>query len=216
MKRLLTVLLAACLLLAGFAIARQRHHSESSSGSFDYYLLNLSWAPAFCAANAGHAPASECDPSHHFGFVVHGLWPQGENGGYPQDCGTASPVSQSIVQHMLTIMPSRSLIQHEWTRHGTCTGLGAQDYFNQIETAYRKVRVPAEYRNPASAVTARPAEIEQKFAAANNAPPGTFRVVCSKTGLDVEACLTKDLQFRQCGSSLRDCRAGQVTFPPAP
>ena len=215
MKRLLTFLLAA-LLLAGSLIARQRQHAANTPGVYDFYLLNLSWAPAYCAANSGNAASSECDPTHHFGFVVHGLWPENDNGSYPQNCGTASPVSQSIVQHMLTLMPSRSLIQHEWMKHGTCTGLSAQDYFNQIETAYKKVQIPADYRSPGSAVTASPADIEQKFAAANNAPAGAFRVVCSKTDLDVEACLTKDLQFRQCGSSLRDCRAAQVTLPPVP
>ena len=213
MKRVGVVLLVASL-CTGSAIARQRRHTSNAAGAFDYYLLNLSWAPAYCAANSGNAASSECDPAHHFGFVVHGLWPEDNNGGYPQNCGSASPVSQSIVQHMLTIMPSQSLIQHEWAKHGTCTGLSAQDYFNQIETAFGKVQVPPEYRKPASAITDSPSDIEQKFAAANNAPAGAFRVVCSRTDLDVEACLTKDLQFRQCGASLRDCTASQVTLPP--
>jgi ribonuclease T2 len=206
----------AISLLTGFAIARQRHHAESTPGAFDYYLLNLSWAPAYCANNSGNAASSECDPAHHLGFVVHGLWPENNDGSYPQNCGASSPVSQSIVQHMLTIMPSRTLIQHEWAKHGTCTGLAAQDYFKQIETAFHKVQVPPDYRHPTSPVSASPSEIEQKFAAANHAPAGAFRVVCSKTDLDVEACMTKDLQYRQCGSSLRDCSAGHVTLPPAP
>ena len=213
MKRL-SVVLVVIALMAGIAIARQRHQSQNTPGLFDYYLLNLSWAPAYCAANSGNAASSECDPAHHFGFVVHGLWPEDDSGIYPQMCGSASPVSQSIVQHMLTIMPSRSLIQHEWAKHGTCTGLAAQDYFNQIETAFKKVQIPPEYQNPTSAITASPSDIEQKFAAANSAPAGTFRVVCSRTDLDVEVCLTKDLRFRQCGEKLRDCNAPKVTLPP--
>jgi len=210
-KKIWIVLLVMSMLAA--AGARERHHADSTPGEFDYYLLNLSWAPEFCAAHAGQVSSSECDPAHHFGFVVHGLWPEDDTGSYPQDCGSSSPVSQSIVQHMLTIMPNRGLIQHEWARHGTCTNLTAQDYFNQIDTAFRKVHIPPEYRNPAAPVTASPAQIEQKFAQANNAPAGAFRVVCSQAELDVEACLTKDLQFRQCGQ-VRDCRASQVTLPP--
>ncbi len=212
MKRTAIVLLASSL-LAGSAGARQ-HHADSTPGAFDYYLLNLSWAPEYCAANAGNVSSSECDPAHHFGFVVHGLWPENNDGSYPQNCGPANPVANSIVQHMVTIMPSRSLIQHEWAKHGTCTGLATQDYFNQVQTAFRQVQIPPEYRNPAQAATASPSEIEQKFAQANNAPAGAFRVVCSKSDLDVEVCLTKDLQYRQCGGSLRDCSAGQVTLPP--
>ena len=132
MKRV-WVALGLTTLLVGMAIARQRHHAESTPGAFDYYLLNLSWAPAYCAANSGNAASSECNPAHHFGFVAHGLWPENNNGSYPQNCGAASPVSQSIVQHMLTIMPSSTLIQHEWAKHGTCTGLSAQGYFNEID-----------------------------------------------------------------------------------
>jgi ribonuclease T2 len=214
-KKVWVVLLVTSL-LAGFAIARQRHHTNNTPGTFDFYLLNLSWAPAYCANNSGNTTSSECDPAHHFGFVVHGLWPENNNGSYPQNCGAASPVSQAIVQQMLVIMPSQSLIQHEWAKHGTCTGLAAQDYFNQIQTAFHQVQIPPEYRNPTSAVTASPGEIEQKFATANNAPAGAFRVVCSKSDLDVEACLTKDLQYRACGQSLRDCSVGQVTLPPVP
>jgi ribonuclease T2 len=214
LQKILATLLIV-LFVAGVSDAKQRHYADNTPGAFDYYLLNLSWAPAYCSANAGHASSSECDPAHHFGFVVHGLWPQNNDGSYPQNCSPASPVSQSIVQHMLPIMPERGLIQHEWARHGTCTGLASQEYFGEIETAFRKIQIPADYRNPKNAVNASPAEIEQKFAQANNAPFGAFRVVCSRE-LDVEVCLTKDLQFRVCGERLRDCSAGQVTLPALP
>jgi ribonuclease T2 len=211
-KRFWLALLVMSVLVFA-AGARERHHAASTPGEFDYYLLNLSWAPEFCSTHTGQVSSSECDPAHHFGFVVHGLWPENNDGSYPQDCGSSSPVSQSIVQHMVTIMPNRGLIQHEWAKHGTCTNLNAQDYFNQIESAFHRVQIPPEYRNPSSPVTASPAEVEQKFAQANNAPAGAFRVVCSQSELDVEACLTKDLRFRQCGQ-VRDCRASQVTLPP--
>ncbi len=212
MDRIL-IALAIAILIAATTDARERHYADNTPGAFDYYLFNLSWAPEFCAANAGHVSSSECDPAHHFGFVVHGLWPENNDGSYPQECRSAGPVAQSTVQHMLPIMPDRGLIQHEWARHGTCSGLATQNYFSQIETAFHKVEIPADYRNSRNAITASPAEIEHKFAQANNAPAGTFRVVCSRE-LDVEVCLTKDLQFRQCGERLRDCSASQVTLPP--
>lgn len=213
MNRPWTTLLVACLLTATVG-ARQRHQADNTPGTYDYYLLNLSWAPEFCATHAGNVSSSECDPAHHFGFIVHGLWPENDDGSYPQSCSSASPVAQSTVQHMLPIMPNRGLIQHEWARHGTCTGLAAQDYFNQIERSFRHIKIPAEYQRPLTSATVSPAEIEQKFAQANNAPVGAFRVVCSRSELDVEACLTKDLQFRQCSARLRDCSLNQVSLPP--
>jgi len=213
MKRILVVALAASL-AAGTLFARQRRHAESAPGAFDYYLFNLSWAPEFCSAHAGSVSSSECDPAHHLGFIVHGLWPENNDGSYPQNCGAASPVAQSTVQQMLPIVPARGLIQHEWARHGTCSGLAAEDYFKQIQRAYHQVQIPQEYRNPSVAITATPADIERKFAQSNHAPAGAFRVVCSRTEIDVEVCLTKELQYRECGRSLRDCNAEQITLPP--
>ena len=224
MSRTLTVftvlVLVSCLLTAT-ACAKHRHGAASSAdntpGDFDYYLLTLSWAPEFCATHSGNTSSSECDPKRHFGFVVHGLWPENDNGSYPQGCAPAQPVAQQTVQHMLAIMPARGLIQHEWATHGTCSGLAAQDYFADVEKAFRQLQVPPEYRAPAHVVQASPAEIEQKFAEANHVPAGDFRVSCTGTEfVAIEACLTKDLQYRQCGSGLRDCRAPQVTIEATP
>ena len=58
--------------------SRSRHaHSSASAepGDFDFYLLNLSWSPEFCAT---HPTSPEC--ASHLGFVVHGLWPQNTDG----------------------------------------------------------------------------------------------------------------------------------------
>jgi len=221
MKALSIVIgLAICFSLVGAAFSR--HHSsvnaaDNTPGHFDYYLLTLSWAPEFCATHSGNSSSSECDPQRHFGFVVHGLWPQNNDGSYPQDCAPASPVAQPTVQHMLAIMPSRGLIQHEWTEHGTCSGLPPREYFADIEKAFGAVQIPPEYHAPAQTISASPADIEQKFAAANHASSGVFRVSCSHAEfVALEVCLTRDLQYRECGPKVRECRTRQVTVQAVP
>jgi ribonuclease T2 len=213
----LLLLSVGCLFL-GSAPAKHRSNSASDTpGQFDYYLLTLSWAPEFCATHGGNASSSECDPTHHFGFVVHGLWPENEDGSYPQHCAPAQPVSQDTVRQILPIMPDRGLIQHEWATHGTCSALDAQTYFGDIKKAFAQLQIPADYRKPSQAISASPSQIEQKFAAANNAPGSAFRVSCSGTEfVALEVCVTKDLQYRQCGSSVRECRSPQVSFVPVP
>ena len=205
-------------LLPGSACAKRRSNSaDDTPGSFDYYLLTLSWAPEFCATHGGNASSSECDVQRHCGLVVHGLWPENNDGSYPQYCAPAQPVAQATVQHMLPIMPASGLIQHEWATHGTCSGLDTQTYFGDVEKAFRQVQIPSEYRAPAQPISVSPADIEQKFAEANHAPRSAFRVSCSNAEfVAVEVCLTKDLQYRQCGPGLRDCRAAQVTVRPTP
>ena len=193
------------------------HRPAPPSSNFDYYLLALSWAPEFCATHARNASSSECDPAHHFGFVVHGLWPQNEDGTYPENCAPARPVAEATVRQVLGIIPARGLIQHEWATHGTCSGLAAQEYFADIEKVYGGLQVPADYRAPAQAIRASPAEMEQSFAGANHTDASAFRITCSGGNFtELHVCLTKDLQYRACPASLRDCRTRQVTILPLP
>ncbi len=212
-----TPLLIAVILSLNCVSAAKTHRkpADNTPGKFDYYLLTLSWAPEFCATHSSSASSSECDPTHHFGFVVHGLWPENQDGSYPQHCGSAQPVSQTTVRQMLPIMPDSGLIQHEWSTHGTCSGLDSQTYFGDIKNAFSQLKIPSQYQSPSQPANASPSEIEQKFAARNGAPVSAFRVSCSGSEfVALEVCMTKDLQYRQCGSGVRDCRAPQVTLLP--
>ncbi|MFX5574808.1 hypothetical protein ABTD77_20430, partial [Acinetobacter baumannii] len=74
-------------------------------------------------------------PDRRFGFVVHGLWPQYQNGGWPENCSTER-VSEQMIGRMLDIMPSRQLVIHEWRKHGTCSGQSADDYFGTIRKSF--------------------------------------------------------------------------------
>jgi len=219
--KLLVVYVSLTVAVDGFA-GKNRSQSASSTadntpGKFDYYLLVLSWAPEFCATHQSSMSSSECDPKRHYGFVVHGLWPQNNDGSWPKDCGSAQPVSNEIVREMLPIMPARGLIQHEWATHGTCSGLSTQDYFGYIQQLYKSIKVPQEYQHPSEQFSGAPGDIEQKFARANGAPQRAFRVSCSGGDfVAIEACFGKDLKYRECGSSMRECRTPQVKVLPTP
>jgi len=186
-------------------------------GRFDFYVLALSWAPEFCASQQENRSEDECDPARHYGFVVHGLWPQNDDGTYPVSCTAAIPVANDLVRQVLPFMPERGLIQHEWAVHGTCSGQSPHEYFWQVQRAFENLKVPGQYQRLAQSTQAAPKEIEQEFAAANGAPADAFRVVCSKGEfVGVNACLTKDLKYRSCGRAVRECRARQVHALPTP
>jgi len=188
------LLVVSCLMLGNASAKHHGNSPDNTPGKFDYYLLTLSWAPEFCATHRGNSSSSECDPTHHFGFVVHGLWPENEDGSYPQHCASGQTVSQDTIRQMLPIMPDRD-----------------------ITKAFTQLQIPAEYRSPAQAVSDSPSQIEQKFADANHAPATAFRVSCSGPEfVALEVCLTKDLQYRKCGSGVRECRVAHVSFVPVP
>ena len=188
-----------------------------ATGRFDFYVLALSWAPQFCASHEEDRNAGECDPARHYGFVVHGLWPQNNDSTYPVSCTRAEPVSNDVVRQIQPIMPARGLIQHEWATHGTCSGLTPREYFSRMQRAFGNLKIPDEYQHPAQAIQASPKDIEQKFASANGATADSFRVSCRKGDfLGVDVCLTKDLQYRSCGDAVRECHMRQVEVLPTP
>ena len=214
MKRVLVcvVLVALALYTAGLA-RRHRKTGTPDSAKFDYYLLSLSWAPNYCAGHPGDRSA-ECKPGNHTGFVLHGLWPS-SNGDpmQPVNCAPARPVASDIVRHMLEYFPDTGLIQHEWEKHGTCSGLPAAQYFVQVEQAYKSVHAPQRYIALDREQTIDVQQIEQDFSSANHAPEAAFRVSCHTGDLaGVEICLRKDLKYQTCPRTARECRSQQVNL----
>ena len=206
-RRILPVILI-CLLAAAAADARSHKKTHQGDEAFSYYLLSLSYAPDFCAQPTGNKDARECGSGRHIGFVVHGLWPQAEGNRGPENCGSASPVSEEIVRTTLPYIPTESLIQHEWTTHGTCTGLSAANYFALVRRARDMVKIPNELAAPGTQLRMGSSEVEDEFAAANpNFPRGAFRVSCYRdTELqEVRIALNKDLSPRVNGSGGGSC-----------
>jgi ribonuclease T2 len=210
-----TLRIVVALLLALPACAQRR--SETGPGDFSYYMLVLSYAPDFCAQPQGEKDPRECGAGRHVGFVVHGLWPQGENSRGPERCGPVRPVAQATVQAMLSYFPTASLVQHEWRDHGTCSGLPAADYFAAVRKARDSVRLPADLNQPAQQVRSTPEQIEAELAAANSTyPPAAFRISCYGDGelKEIRVCLNQDLSPRACGRSAGECRIASVTLLP--
>ena len=207
-----------CLLLSGEACTRQGalRRGREAAGGFDYYVLALSWAPAFCAHQTTKRSAGECGAGREMGFVVHGLWPERDTGRPLENCLPSLPVPGNIAQQILPLMPDPGLIQHEWRTHGSCSGLSVADYFAAIERAADRIRVPEPYRAFHRALATGPGEIERRFAAVNHLHgTSALRVQCRAGEVrGVLVCLTKNLQPRPCSWNVRDCRAGELFMRP--
>jgi ribonuclease T2 len=122
--------------------------AEPRAEGFDYYMLALSWSPTWCASPAGRGDARQCGPGRRYDFVVHGLWPQYRNG-WPQYCDNDARLAEQVVDAMLDIMPSRSLVRHQWNKHGTCTGLSPEDYFALTRRLHEEIGYPRAMSIPA-------------------------------------------------------------------
>jgi ribonuclease T2 len=187
------------------------------SAPFDYYVLSLSWAPAFCAS-PGEASANpkECTPGLRTGFIVHGLWPEVAAGKSPESCGNAKPVPKAVVNFVLKDMPSPSLIQHEWATHGVCTGLNPFDYFSAIVQARAAVQIPVQITSIEAPIRESPGQIEAQFAAANPSfPKDAFRTSCPRGEFEEERiCFDKNLKPRPCAGIIKTCGIPAVVIRP--
>lgn len=186
---------------------------------FDFYVLALSWSPSYCASTGDRANRQQCGGETAFRFVVHGLWPEFETG-YPENCKTKQPLDlpRSVSDEMLDIMPSTGLVRHEWTTHGTCSGLTQADYFATTRKAFGKVAIPEEYASASTYATPAPQDVETAFIRSN---PGltndAIAITCDRHFLrDVRICMTKDLsQFVSCPEvDRRSCALPDPVMPP--
>lgn len=207
--------LAAAFLMVMMPLVTRADAAEQ--GDFDFYVLALSWSPTYCKHEGVDASPHQCRSRTPHRFIVHGLWPQYEQG-YPERCPDARQrIDRAIAVGMEDIMPSHGLVFHQWRKHGTCSGLEPSDYFALTRQAYGKVTIPKSFRSLSEGATATPAAIEKAFMAVN---PGLDKngiaVTCDRGAFEeVRICLTKDLGFQSCHEvDKANCRATSLTIPP--
>jgi ribonuclease T2 len=128
----------------------------------DVYVFAYSWEPEFCYGKTTTYPG--CAAPHDYwktNFIVHGLWPQYSTGGYPATCTTEafnSSVPNAVgYNDMVTYWPNvqvaegdpnySSFWEHEWSKHGTCTGLSQYNYFNDALLMVQKYGTPSIVSN---------------------------------------------------------------------
>lgn len=208
MKRLILALLFA----AGTA-----HADGEPAGEFDYYVMSLSWTPTWCLLEGDERSSPQCDDGQGFGFTLHGLWPQYEEG-WPANCPTVMRApSRGMTGEMADIMGTSGLAWHQWRKHGVCTGLEARDYYALSRLAYESVQRPDILRRLDAEVRVPATVIEEAFLEVNpQLDPDMLTVTCRANRIqEVRVCLTRELEPRVCGADvIRDCRSPDALFSP--
>lgn len=190
---------------------------QDRAGSFDYYVMSLSWSANWCALEGDSRNSPQCQPEAGFGWILHGLWPQYE-AGFPADCPTSQrPPSRSDTAAMADIMGTSGLAWHQWRKHGVCSGLSSDDYFDLSREAYSRVARPEVLRALTQEITLPASLIEEAFLRDNPDLEADQITITCKSGYIQEAriCLTRHLEFRRCGRDVRrDCALGNAQFDP--
>jgi ribonuclease T2 len=207
LRHLFFAVVATFLAVLPFASSASAQ-DKGQPGHFDFYLMNLSWAPEFCSIQ-GTSP--EC--AAHPGFILHGLWTQNNDGTYPVFC-SEEPAPANLAQN-LDITPDLALLHHEWAKHGTCSGVGPQRFFAMEHHAFHALKIPPQFEHVDHEISLTPNAILDLFAQSNpDFPLGSILLSCGRNHLTaIEACFSKDLKPIAC-QGLRSCRANSVTIEP--
>lgn len=205
-------LILALLVAAGAARAEGER-----PGDFDYYVLSLSWSPTWCALEGDRRGSPQCEDDADFGWVLHGLWPQYDDG-WPSYCPTSERnPSRSDTSAEADLFGTSGNAWHQWNKHGRCTGLSAREYYRLAREAYDRVTRPEIFRKLEAPIRLPASVVEDAFLEENpNLDADEITITC-KSGRIQEAriCMTRDLQLRDCGRGVdRDCRASDALFDP--
>lgn len=205
-----------CLGLA-VAVGSLAKADGEPAGRFDYYVMALSWQSTWCALEGDARDAPECEAGRNRGWVLHGLWPQYEQG-WPAYCPTARRApSRRMTAEMADIMGGAGLAWHQWNKHGQCTGLSASDYFALSRQAYAEIVRPDVFRKLESPVRLPAAVVEEAFLKANpDLSPDMITITCRRDRIhEVRICMSKNLDLRPCGGDVsRDCTIPDALLDP--
>jgi len=199
------------LVLSGSALAQE----PAAPGAFDCYLLALTWSPSFCADHRGD-PSARDECALRRGLVVHGLWPQDEDGSWPAFCRPVGAVPANLAKLAASALPSYGLMDHEWRKHGSCTTMQVEDYFGTIAGLFGDLRLPEPLAHPERDTTLSLGETKRLLAAANNGlTADAISLQCDGGNRvhELRLCLDKSLHFRRCGDGQADTCPATLDFP---
>ncbi len=124
------------------------------AGQFDTYVFSLQWAAAFCEGKPGLPECADRTPGRFSAknLTIHGLWPDkaGDAAHTYGYCGVDASIqaldraatwcrmpalnlSNATMSRLTEIMPGAAscLQNHEWYKHGSCSGFTPDDYYDR-------------------------------------------------------------------------------------
>ncbi|MBY5979993.1 ribonuclease T2 family protein [Ferrimonas balearica] len=124
--------------------------AKTQQADFDFYTLAMSWHTGFC--NGRNRP--DCRGAKP-DLVLHGLWPSNSRGAHPAFCDGSQKqrfcgygplaLAQDTRDGLDRVMPGSKvcLDRYQWHKHGSCSGLAQQPYFEQAVAYSQWLRTSA-------------------------------------------------------------------------
>ncbi|MDF3029931.1 MAG: ribonuclease [Moraxellaceae bacterium] len=181
--------------------------APAAAEAFDYYTLAVTLTPAFCDQNPKLRNSLQC--RERMPFSVHGLWPEKKEGRAPESCaGGALTLSPRTEKYLRSVMPDTSLRQHEWKKHGRCSGLDAERYFALLEKEFVELKWPAQLQPGRDTIVERDVVLREFRRLNPGVPERGVMLRCEKKGrppllAEIRVCLTPDGRPTECIANFR-------------
>jgi len=178
-----------------FVVTNLANATVADAASFDFYMLVLQWDPKLSTSF----------------FTIHGLWPENQDGTYPENCpGPRFNVSaiSDLVPTLNTVWPSNSgsnsaFWQHEWEKHGTCSTFPEYAFFLNTINLQAKYNVKAALERASIIPGTKTYTTASINLAVQNYIGALPALHCSSSKLvEVALCITKSLTLANCPTSL--------------
>lgn len=183
-----------------------------------YHMLALTWSPEWCRAHGTESSQKMQCVDNRFGWVLHGLWPNGDRAPHPRFCRAATPVPVATIRRHLCQTPSPDLMQHEWAAHGVCAWDDADSYFTQAGALWEGLSRPDPVALAGASGKVTAGALRTAFVAANPALPREAVFVGVTPGnrlREVRVCHDLSLKPQACPANARGTPdAVEITVQP--
>lgn len=107
-----------CLSLALLVALSAVGCAAAQAADYDFFYLVLQWPGSYCDTKQSCCYPRSGKPAADFG--IHGLWPNRDDGSYPQNCNPANAFDPSKVSHcrqqIFILISFSSLVQIQTTK----------------------------------------------------------------------------------------------------
>lgn len=144
----LGAVVVAAVAVSVLVVDQPREPPRAAVADTDSSLLVVTWGPSLCKVDPSNAGCR----NGHVGtlgpaLILHGLWPQPPTQqfcGVPKDSkGPGLPalkLPQEVQADLQSMMSDAAIMApHEWSAHGTCSGLPPAEYFDIAASLARQV-----------------------------------------------------------------------------
>eukprot|EP01130_Rhizamoeba_saxonica_P006680 TRINITY_DN2663_c0_g1_i1.p1 TRINITY_DN2663_c0_g1~~TRINITY_DN2663_c0_g1_i1.p1 ORF type:complete len:254 (-),score=35.29 TRINITY_DN2663_c0_g1_i1:291-974(-) len=224
----MSILKLVIALIAIFAMCEMTLAKKKGGDNYDYLLFVQEWPSTLC--NYGSKSCLKNAVGVDF-FTVHGLWPERNDGSWPQFCSGQKWDPQQVEPlraDMNKLWPSfygdfNSFWDHEWSKHGTCMAKDSvyvHDLFQYFNATIGLRKTYDFYYILSQKQIVPDDKARYELSSITNAVEGWVgakpAITCKKGELDtIVLCVDKSLDLQDCNSHLSHGCGEYVGYPTA-